>query len=237
MYDEYHRDYREMLLSVSTKATRKDYENRGFCSFVVSNPHGVLRNLFFERLSKRKKVDSGGRYKNNIGGHLEDKKSFLSSYRFNICFENSSSPGYSTEKIIQAFSAKTIPIYWGDPSIATFFNREAFIDLREFKNFDDAIEYILRVDSSPDLWLKYVNSNPFVDSIDPKEYQDEWFLEQFEEKLEHSKVRGRVRKYSPLFMLYMFFQNVWLKYYQLIGPRTFLPYAKNVLAHLAKGKK
>jgi hypothetical protein len=168
---------------------------------------------------------------------LKIKKSFLSSYRFNICFENSSSPGYSTEKIIQAFSAKTIPIYWGDPSIATFFNREAFIDLREFKNFDDAIEYILRVDSSPDLWLKYVNSNPFVDSIDPKEYQDEWFLEQFEEKLEHSKVRGRVRKYSPLFMLYMFFQNVWLKYYQLIGPRTFLPYAKNVLAHLAKGKK
>jgi hypothetical protein len=77
MYDEYHRDYREMLLSVSTKATRKDYENRGFCSFVVSNPHGVLRNLFFERLSKRKKVDSGGRYKNNIGGHLEDKKIIL----------------------------------------------------------------------------------------------------------------------------------------------------------------
>ena len=34
-------------------------------------------------------------------------------YKFNICFENSSTPGYVTEKIIQSMYVNSIPIYWG----------------------------------------------------------------------------------------------------------------------------
>ena len=36
---------------------------------------------------------------------------------FSICVENSSNRGYHTEKIIDAFLSKTIPIYWGCPNL------------------------------------------------------------------------------------------------------------------------
>jgi hypothetical protein len=41
-----------------------------FCCFIVSNPKGKKRNDLFESLSKRKTVDSAGKYKNNIGYFL-----------------------------------------------------------------------------------------------------------------------------------------------------------------------
>ena len=45
---------------------------------------------------------------------LTIKLKIISNHKFNIAFENSSYPGYVTEKITDAFIANTIPIYWGD---------------------------------------------------------------------------------------------------------------------------
>ena len=42
-----------------------------------------------------------------------DKINYIKHSLFNICPENSSSEGYTTEKIFQAFEAGTIPLYWG----------------------------------------------------------------------------------------------------------------------------
>ncbi|ANV98156.1 hypothetical protein BBW65_04780 [Helicobacter enhydrae] len=95
---------------------------RDFCSFVVSNGNAhPIRKEFFEALSKINFVASGGRYQNNIGKYVENKLDFIQSYKFNIAFENSRYAGYCTEKIIDAFAAQSIPIYWGDPSLKTTF--------------------------------------------------------------------------------------------------------------------
>lgn len=89
-----------------------------FCGFMVSNNALTdKRDMFFEALSKYKRVDSGGRWKNNIGGNVDDKIEWLKSYKFNLCFENSSYPGYLTEKLFDAFLAGCVPIYWGDTSL------------------------------------------------------------------------------------------------------------------------
>ena len=47
-------------------------------------------------------------------GH--EKKKLWNSM-FSICIENSSNRGYHTEKVIDAFLSKTIPIYWGCPNL------------------------------------------------------------------------------------------------------------------------
>ncbi|MDL0081494.1 glycosyltransferase family 10 [Helicobacter sp. XJK30-2] len=87
-----------------------------FCNFVVSNGNAdPYREQVFYALNAYKKVDSGGRYLNNIGQRVQDKFAFQKQCRFSLCFENSSTPGYLTEKLIQAAAAQTIPIYWGDP--------------------------------------------------------------------------------------------------------------------------
>lgn len=128
-----------------------------FCSFMVSNEYAdKIRDKFFEKLCKYKKVDSGGRWKNNIGGaFIENKNAWLKNYKFNLCFENSSQKGYVTEKIIQAFAAGCVPIYWGDGSLcdekyAKFrpvFNPKAFINVHNFDSIESAIKEIERIDN------------------------------------------------------------------------------------------
>lgn len=42
------------------------------------------------------------------------KSEYMKKFFFNLCPENSQSPGYITEKIFQAAFSKCIPIYWGE---------------------------------------------------------------------------------------------------------------------------
>lgn len=135
-----------------------------FCSFMVSNGGGdKMRGEFFEKLCEYKKVDSGGRYKNNIGGPIGDrfgdfsttKREWLKNYKFNLCFENLSCNGCTSEKLIQAFAAGCIPIYWGDESlcdekyahIRPVFNEKAFINVHNFDSVESAIREIKRIDN------------------------------------------------------------------------------------------
>jgi len=129
--------------------------DRKFCSFVVSSPRGnPLRRRFFEELSKYKQVDSGGRWLNNVGGPVADKHAFISGYKFNICFENSSSPGYTTEKLPQALAAQTVPIYYGNPTVETDFNTASFIRLRDENDIGRAIDEIIRLDKDDDAYMR-----------------------------------------------------------------------------------
>ncbi|PAF43767.1 hypothetical protein BKH45_00425 [Helicobacter sp. 11S03491-1] len=98
-----------------------------FCNYIYSHSNSSrLREEFFDFLSLYKQVDSAGSYRNNIGGALpilkgdfsSSKYEFMKHYKFSIAFENSSTSGYITEKILQAFGAQTIPIYWGDTTIS-----------------------------------------------------------------------------------------------------------------------
>jgi hypothetical protein len=48
-------------------------------------------------------------------------------YRFVLAMENAKSPGYVTEKILYAFAAGAVPIYYGTQEVFDLFNHEAFI--------------------------------------------------------------------------------------------------------------
>lgn len=131
---------------------------KGFCNFVYSNCFAQdLRTEIFEKLSQYKQVDSGGRYRNNIGGAVVDKYAFQSLYKFSIAFENASYDGYVTEKIMEAFAARTIPIYYGDPRIAEDFNPKAFINVHDYASLDDVIKQIEIIDQNEDLYLTIIN--------------------------------------------------------------------------------
>ena len=59
-----------------------------FCNMVVSNSKCKSRNNFYHLLNQQKKVDSGGKYLNNVGGPVHDKLDFISKYKFTLAFEN-----------------------------------------------------------------------------------------------------------------------------------------------------
>jgi hypothetical protein len=153
----------------------------GFCSFVVSNEKSKPRLKFFDKLSRYKKVDSGGKARNNIGYRVPDKQAFLRSYKFNIAFENESHPGYTTEKIAEAFVANTVPIYWGNPLIERDFNTKAFVNCHDFRNLDQVVEYIVELDRNDELYRRTLNAPAFPNSVPTEFVNEHRILDRFEE--------------------------------------------------------
>ena len=153
-------------------------KKEGFCSMVVSSGVDKIRNDFFERLSEYKTVASGGRYKNNVGGPVRNKRDFQRKYKFSICFENSSSSGYTTEKLMQAFGNKTVPIYFGSKRINEEFNPKAFINCADYNSVDEVISRIRQIDSDDELYLQMMREPAFNEgfSLEEKEMEFESFL-------------------------------------------------------------
>ncbi len=71
-----------------------------------------------------------------------EKKQTLNEYRFSICFENCSFPGYITEKLFDCFQAGCIPVYLGAPDVADFIPKQSFVDFRDFQSFQQLDEYL-----------------------------------------------------------------------------------------------
>ncbi len=158
----YGQDFRRML-DKHRNASEALKEKTGFCSFVVSRGGRFVaeeREVFFRKLSEYKRVDSGGKFLNNIGEKdgVRDKLGFQSVHKFAIAFENSSHPGYTTEKLVQAFAARTVPVYWGDPLIAETFNEQAFINCHRYQDFDEVIEEVKRLDQDEDAYLAMLSA-------------------------------------------------------------------------------
>lgn len=132
------------------------FSQKDFCSFVCSNGNGnKIREDFFKCLSEYKKVNSGGRFLNNIGlpEGVANKLEFQKKHKFSLAFENSSQVGYTTEKIVQSFAAETIPIYWGDPKVGKYFNRKSFVNLHDYNSIDEVVKEIKRIDNDNELYL------------------------------------------------------------------------------------
>lgn len=137
-------------------------ERKKFCAFVVSNPLNHIRNEAFESLNSYKPVDSAGRLFNNVGdiifagsggggGELK-KHEFLKEYRFCLAYENSSSEGYTTEKLLHAKAAGCVPIYWGDPRVSEDFDHSGFINITG--DPESLVSKVKELEENPDMWLK-----------------------------------------------------------------------------------
>lgn len=189
-------------------------EKTDFCGFVVSNDRGSkMRFRMFELLSKYKKVDSGGRYMNNVGGPVRDKLEFDRRHKFSICFENCSHIGYTTEKIMEAFAADTIPIYWGNPDIGKEFNTKAFVNVHEYPSLEAVVERIIEIDNHKELYDS-MKREPIVKDADP--YLDS--LRAFLYKIfDQDKEDARRRPYTSGISDIEFEIKVFDCYHKLIG--------------------
>lgn len=181
------------------------HKKDGFCSIVVSREGCNEREIFFEKLNEYKAIASGGRWNNNVGGAIKDKLEFTKKFKFSIAFENSSTPGYTTEKLMQAFAAQTIPIYYGNPYIGREFNEDAFINVHCYNSWDDVVEEVKRIDLNDELYMKMIKSQTFVSGmIEKKELELQNFLFHIvDQNIENAKRRhGQlIQKYERKYMV------------------------------------
>ncbi len=127
-----------------------------FCAYVMSSTRDSApeRTRIFDLLNNYKTVHSGGSWNNNVGGRVPDKLAFQSTHKFVIAFENSSTPGYLTEKFADAAQANAIPIYWGDPTIGSLFNPKAFVNCHDYQTLEEAVERVTQIDADDVLYQK-----------------------------------------------------------------------------------
>lgn len=142
-------------LAAATKpVARKDRAK--FCAFVATNPSNPNRNTAFNILNQWRGVEAGGRLfcnrpegpipagRGGGGGELA-KVDYYKDFKFVIAFENSSSPGYTTEKLFHAKVAGAVPIYWGDPFVDRDFDSRGFINANGIKTPQDLIQLVQNV--------------------------------------------------------------------------------------------
>ena len=189
-YAAYYINYKEHYFNTKKQKVTKDK----FCLFAVSNGRNKVRNDFFSSLSKYKQVDSCGKYLNNIGpcpGSHDDEEyiDFISKYKFMICFENISQKYYFTEKLINAYNAKTIPIYWGCPNLEDYnINMNSILYLKpDFTDEDvqNLIERIKILDNDDNEYQKIYDQELFINGIIP----DSFNMEKIRKKI-NTKING-----------------------------------------------
>jgi hypothetical protein len=167
----------------------KSLLNRKFCAFVYTNPRPQERVMFFKLLSKYKRVDSGGDVMNNLGSNVEremdshtiGKLAFVQNYKFTIAFENSSHPGYVTEKLTDAMVVDSVPIYWGCPRVGEEFNQQSFVTATGRK-FQDVVDEVVELDRNDDKYIKMLRQ-PWFQNNEPNQYCDPALLHKFFEKV------------------------------------------------------
>ena len=218
----------ELNMVLNKPEQNQDAFNRKFCAMVVSNTKQTdgFREEFFEKLNQYKQVDSGGKYKNNVGGPVDNKVEFQKGYKFSLAFENIASRGYCTEKILESFASCTIPIYYGDETVVQDFNPKAFINCHDYKSIDEVIERIKQIDNDPQEYLKILNEPVFKDGKLPEQFSDEniakFLLNIFDQPIEKAVRRKLVKPYMDVDYLHMkrrdsvlvmkqFFKNAFLK--------------------------
>ena len=140
-----------------------------FCNFIYSNPLAKTRIDFFRRLSKYKQVDSGGRVLNNMGQCPSSKLDFIAPYKFTMAFENSSWPGYVTEKLVEPMLVNSLPIYWGNPVVGRDFNPLSFVNCHDYPTLDDAVERVIQLDRDDYAYVNMLHQPWFINNV-----ENEW---------------------------------------------------------------
>lgn len=166
-----------------------------FCTFCASNydlQEAIYRVNTVKYISENyKEITCCGAVLNNTNGvylpwDLNERINYHIPYKFNLSFENEKSRGtdkYITEKIMNAFIYKVIPIYYGCDKITDFLNKDAFINCNGLTH-EEIINKIIEVDNNNELYEYMINQYPFkYRSLNYKEYFFEKIMKMIESHL------------------------------------------------------
>lgn len=113
-----------------------------------SAPGHKMRHKAVEKFSNKIDAILGYAYKpikNNAEGLID--------FYYNIAIENRKQDFYFSEKILDCMRAGTVPIYWGCPSIARFFNPKGIIQINSLEELENTLnsisleDYLSRLDA------------------------------------------------------------------------------------------
>ncbi len=104
------------------------------------HPPGLIAKLIFKAL---KRIPWIRRSRQCWFGIAPTKRDVLLKSRFNLCYENTrGARGYISEKLYDALSAGSVPIYWGALNVHDYVPSECFVDRKMFKSNAELNEFL-----------------------------------------------------------------------------------------------
>jgi hypothetical protein len=165
-----------------------NYKKSKFCTLVASHDDTGIRTPLYELVSKVAPVDCPGRFLHNDNSLAElfsdNKAKYLQQYKFNICPENSISPGYVTEKIFQALYSGCIPIYtgWSKDPEPDIINPNIILWYDLTSDNTELLNEISKLYSNERLYEAFMNQNFFLDTAVDAIYN---FLQAFVSRIQN----------------------------------------------------
>jgi hypothetical protein len=139
--------------------TKENIINRKFACVFLNNPEPYRLRVINE-FSKLGQVDVFGSYSNNF---VKDKIAKTMEYKFVIAMENDFYPGYVTEKPLEAWLGKSVPIYWGFDKM-NIINKRAILNIADYESLETFVEKIKDLNENPNQMAKIINE-PFLNNI------------------------------------------------------------------------
>ncbi len=127
-------------------------------SLIASSKNTTIGHRLRHRIAAWSKQASPDLKLFGTGYHrMDDKRDAHDDYYFSVCIENSRTLGYFTEKLIDSFLCRSLPIYWGAPDIAHFFDPRGLICCSSESELQNVTQTVTEADYR--LRLPYLEEN------------------------------------------------------------------------------
>ena len=74
--------------------------------------------------------------------YMDEAVAVFEPFKFVMSFENANVSGYVTEKIVNAYLARAVPIYWGSPDVFKIFNAASFLYVPDFTSIEEVAQRV-----------------------------------------------------------------------------------------------
>ena len=130
----------------------------------MTEGHRLRKKIYYKQKKITNPIDfyisQNGGVENAFGNKVISdsfNKEELFDSKFHICIENTKQEYFFSEKVMDCFRTKTVPIFWGCPKIGSYFNLDGMIIVN---SLDEIIESCNGIDDKTyETMLPYVEEN------------------------------------------------------------------------------
>jgi hypothetical protein len=156
-----------------------------FCS-IVQNAEIPYRRQLFDKLHSYEFVRAVGHFESTVPDYrlyhdeildYTNKHNFMKECIFSIQTQSTCYDRLTHEKMIQAFAANTIPIFWGNNKILEDgWNPEAFINCHNFDTVDEVVEHVKEIHADENKIKQMLEEPIFMDNKPPVDFDEDYLL-------------------------------------------------------------
>ena len=121
------------------------------------------------------------------GGEFTDPIDTLKDYMYSVVIENHIDNIWFTEKLLNCFATKTIPIYYGARDIKEYFNYDCMLICNSIEEVEHTIDTILEIKDDYEFFYRWSDVNKKLNENYElsKQYEnfDEWLYRTYEKEI------------------------------------------------------